>query len=107
MTPPEKPFIGDCRGPSSAPIEPFGGPASFGRPYSQIPPIQELIVAGVPLFNLNDGNTIPQLGLGVWQVGPAITARVVRDGIGAGYRLIDTAEGYDNEEGVGEGIRSG
>jgi 2,5-diketo-D-gluconate reductase A len=63
-------------------------------------------MAGVPTLKLNDGTTIPQLGLGVWQVDPAITARVVRDGIAAGYRLIDTAEGYDNEQGVGEAIRT-
>lgn len=59
-----------------------------------------------PRIALNDGNSIPQLGLGVWQVPPEITARVVRDGINAGYRSIDTAEGYNNEEGVGEAIRS-
>lgn len=58
-----------------------------------------------PRVKLNDGNSIPQLGLGVWQVDPAITARVVRDGIAAGYRSIDTAEGYNNEEGVGQAIR--
>lgn len=63
-------------------------------------------MTGVPTLTLNDGNTIPQLGLGVWQVEADITARVVRDGIEAGYRLIDTAEGYDNEQGVGEAIRS-
>ncbi len=61
----------------------------------------------IPTIKLNDGNSIPQLGLGVWQVDPGITARVVRDGIAAGYRMIDTAEGYDNEEGVGEAIRTG
>ncbi|HEX4299190.1 MAG TPA: aldo/keto reductase [Devosia sp.] len=60
----------------------------------------------VPTLTLNDGKTIPQLGLGVWQVDPEITARVVTDGIRAGYRLIDTAEGYHNEEGVGEAIRT-
>lgn len=59
----------------------------------------------VPQINLNDGNTIPQIGLGVWQVDPDITARVVTDGIEAGYRSIDTAEGYRNEEGVGQAIR--
>lgn len=59
----------------------------------------------IPAITLNDGTRIPQLGLGVWQVDPAITARVVRDAIAAGYRLIDTAEGYDNEQGVGEAIR--
>jgi 2,5-diketo-D-gluconate reductase A len=62
--------------------------------------------AKVPRVELSDGNTIPQLGMGVWQVEPEITARVVRDGIEAGFRLIDTAEGYHNEEGVGEAIRS-
>ncbi|MER8366478.1 aldo/keto reductase [Mesorhizobium sp. M0306] len=57
-------------------------------------------------IRLNDGSAIPQIGLGVWQVDPAITAKVVRCGIEAGYRLIDTAEGYRNEEGVGQAIRS-
>lgn len=56
-------------------------------------------------LKLNDGSTIPQIGLGVWQVDPDVTAKVVRWGIEAGYRLIDTAEGYRNEEGVGEAIR--
>ena len=56
---------------------------------------------------LRDGNVIPQIGLGVWQVDPAITERVVTDGIKAGYRSIDTAEGYDNEAGVGAAIRNG
>jgi len=60
-----------------------------------------------PSVALSDGNSIPQLGMGVWEVDPKITARVVRDGIAAGFRLIDTAEGYDNEAGVGEGIRTG
>ncbi|MFD1983980.1 aldo/keto reductase [Mesorhizobium newzealandense] len=55
---------------------------------------------------LNDGAAIPQLGLGVWQVDQDITADVVGWGIEAGYRLIDTAEGYRNEEGVGEAIRA-
>ncbi|TIT20478.1 MAG: aldo/keto reductase [Mesorhizobium sp.] len=57
-------------------------------------------------IRLNDGSAIPQIGLGVWQVDPAITAKVVRWGIEAGYSLIDTAEGYQNEEGVGQAIRS-
>ena len=57
-----------------------------------------------PKLKLRDGTSIPQIGLGVWQVDPDITARVVSDGIKAGYRLIDTAEGYNNEEGVGEAI---
>jgi 2,5-diketo-D-gluconate reductase A len=60
----------------------------------------------VPNIKLRDGKTIPQLGLGVWQVEPSITERVVRDAIEAGYRSIDTAEGYQNEEGVGAAIQS-
>ena len=58
-----------------------------------------------PTVKLNDGNVIPQLGLGVWQVPAEITERVVSDGIKAGYRSIDTAEGYNNEEGVGAAIK--
>ncbi|WP_292304686.1 aldo/keto reductase [Mesorhizobium sp.] len=57
-------------------------------------------------LTLNDGSKIPQIGLGVWQVDPDITSQVVRWGLEAGYRLIDTAEGYRNEEGVGEAIRA-
>ena len=57
-----------------------------------------------PMIALRDGNSIPQLGLGVWQVPPETTARVVLDGISVGYRSIDTAEGYNNEEGVGQAI---
>lgn len=62
-------------------------------------------MAAVPSIKLRDGNSIPQLGLGVWQVDPATTARVVSDAIEVGYRSIDTAEGYQNEEGVGEAIK--
>lgn len=58
------------------------------------------------LITLNDGTAIPQLGLGVWQVDHGITADVVGWAIKAGYRLIDTAQGYQNEEGVGEAIRA-
>ncbi|MBE1710821.1 MULTISPECIES: aldo/keto reductase [Mesorhizobium] len=58
------------------------------------------------LITLNDGAAIPQLGLGVWQVDHGITADVVGWAIKAGYRLIDTAQGYQNEEGVGEAIRA-
>ncbi|PBC19665.1 MULTISPECIES: aldo/keto reductase [unclassified Mesorhizobium] len=57
-------------------------------------------------ITLNDGTIIPQLGLGVWQVDHGITADVVGWAIKAGYRLIDTAQGYQNEEGVGEAIRA-
>jgi 2,5-diketo-D-gluconate reductase A len=62
-------------------------------------------VGNVPLITLNDGNRIPQLGFGVYQVEPDETAAAVRDALEIGYRHIDTAEMYGNEKGVGEGIR--
>jgi 2,5-diketo-D-gluconate reductase A len=60
----------------------------------------------VPRIRLNDGTVIPQLGLGVFQVPNEQVAEVVRYGFEAGYRSIDTAAGYRNEEGVGEAIAS-
>ena len=53
----------------------------------------------------NDGNLIPQLGLGVWQISPAKTADVVLAVLEAKYRHIDTASAYGNEESVGAAIR--
>lgn len=61
-------------------------------------------MATVPTLALNNGATIPQLGFGVFQVDPAQTAPAVATAIEAGYRLIDTAALYGNEEGVGEAI---
>jgi 2,5-diketo-D-gluconate reductase A len=60
----------------------------------------------VPGITLNDGNTIPQLGFGVFQIGPEDTAEAVRAALEIGYRHIDTAEMYGNEKEVGEGIRA-
>jgi 2,5-diketo-D-gluconate reductase A len=62
-------------------------------------------MATVPNLSLNDGNTIPQLGFGVFQVPPADTARITGQALEAGYRHIDTAEMYGNERGVGEAVR--
>lgn len=61
-------------------------------------------MATVPTLTLNNGATMPQLGFGVFQVDPAETAPAVATAIEAGYRLIDTAALYGNEEGVGEAI---
>ena len=58
------------------------------------------------LFALRDGNTIPQLGLGVFQTPPDLTASVVKIALATGYRHIDTAAIYVNEAGVGEGLRT-
>jgi len=62
-------------------------------------------VTEVPYIHLNDGNRIPQVGLGVFQITPDTTASAVRTALEYGYRHIDTAEMYQNEEGVGEGVR--
>jgi len=60
----------------------------------------------VPSIELNDGHEIPQLGFGVFQIPPPETERAVGFALDAGYRHIDTAEMYGNEEGVGRAIRA-
>jgi 2,5-diketo-D-gluconate reductase A len=60
----------------------------------------------VPTVQLNDGNQIPQLGFGVFQIDPRETVEAVRLALEVGYRHIDTAEMYGNEREVGEAIRA-
>jgi 2,5-diketo-D-gluconate reductase A len=60
----------------------------------------------VPSVSLSDGDTIPQLGFGVFQVPPKDTAEAVTRALLAGYRHIDTAAGYHNEAGVGQAIHA-
>lgn len=57
-----------------------------------------------PPLRLNDGNTIPQLGYGVWRVSNQDAVACVTNALEAGYRSIDTAAIYENEEGVGQAI---
>lgn len=59
----------------------------------------------VPLIHLNDGHLMPQVGLGTWPLKHDNAAPVIVTAIEAGYRHIDTAQYYENEEAVGEGIR--
>lgn len=56
-------------------------------------------------LRLNDGHTIPQLGLGIWQVPAPTTAETVATALKLGYRLIDGAAIYGNEAGLGDGVR--
>ena len=58
-----------------------------------------------PAVVLNDGQSMPQFGLGVFQTPPETTAEIVRQAVGEGYRSIDTAAAYRNEEGVGEALK--
>jgi 2,5-diketo-D-gluconate reductase A len=60
----------------------------------------------VPNITLNDGNAIPQLGFGVFQIEPRDTAKAVSEALEVGYRHIDTAEMYGNEKEVGEAMRA-
>jgi len=60
----------------------------------------------VPTITLNTGSDMPQLGFGVFQVPPDETAQAVTTAFEVGYRSIDTAAMYGNEEGVGRAIAS-
>ncbi|ORA68219.1 oxidoreductase [Mycolicibacterium elephantis] len=57
-----------------------------------------------PSIKLNDGNSIPQVGLGVWQTPPEATERAAATALDAGYRHIDTAAAYGNEREVGQAV---
>lgn len=57
-------------------------------------------------YKLENGTKIPKLGLGTWCIDNDKAAQTVRTAVTLGYRLIDTAQAYKNEQGVGEGIRS-
>jgi 2,5-diketo-D-gluconate reductase A len=59
-----------------------------------------------PTLRLLNGVEIPQLGLGTWPMNDAQAAVAVKAAIEMGYRLVDTAENYGNEAGVGEGVRT-
>lgn len=57
-------------------------------------------------YTLNNGVTIPKLGLGTWLIDDDKVDGIVADAIKAGYRHIDTAQAYGNEAGVGRGIKA-
>jgi diketogulonate reductase-like aldo/keto reductase len=62
------------------------------------------LAATVPTVSLNDGNSIPVIGLGVGELSDSETERAVSAALEAGYRLIDTAAAYGNEAAVGRAI---
>ncbi len=57
-------------------------------------------------YRLANGVSIPKLGLGTWFIDDDKAAQAVRTAVAQGYRLIDTAQAYGNERGVGEGVRT-
>lgn len=62
-------------------------------------------MTNVPTIELASGAYIPQLGFGVFQIEPDETAGTVKTALDIGYRHIDTAQMYQNEAGVGQGLR--
>ncbi|MCL2731525.1 MAG: aldo/keto reductase [Actinomycetia bacterium] len=62
----------------------------------------------VPVHALNDGTSLPGIGLGTYPMDDATAERAVAEAVAAGYRLVDTATNYRNETGTGRGVaRSG
>jgi 2,5-diketo-D-gluconate reductase A len=58
----------------------------------------------IPTVTLNNGVQMPILGFGVYQIPPVDTERAVSEALGVGYRHLDTAAAYQNEEAVGQAI---
>lgn len=57
-------------------------------------------------YTLANGVEIPKLGLGTWEISNSTVAQAIQEAVRIGYRHIDSAQGYGNESGVGDGIRS-
>ena len=56
-------------------------------------------------MRLNNGKEIPMVGLGTWLINNDKVDQVIKDAVSLGYRHIDTAQAYENEEGIGRGIK--
>jgi 2,5-diketo-D-gluconate reductase A len=88
-----------------------GGRRSVAPDVYELPACGKLRVmttstSNVPSVRLNDGEKIPQLGFGVFQVPPKDTAEAATLALQAGYRHIDTAAAYGNEAGVGQAVHA-
>jgi 2,5-diketo-D-gluconate reductase A len=67
---------------------------------------KEIDMAAQPIIKLHDGNLMPQLGLGVWQASIEDAQLAVSKALEVGYRSVDTAAIYKNEEGVGNALKT-
>jgi 2,5-diketo-D-gluconate reductase A len=67
----------------------------------------EVVMASAPIFMMNDGRQIPQIGLGHRLIPPGELGQVLSAAVGLGYRLVDTAQTYGNEAGVGQALAAG
>jgi len=65
-----------------------------------------MATATIPTATLSNGVEMPMLGFGVFQIGPDETEQAVIDALGTGYRSLDTARSYLNEEAVGNAIKA-
>jgi 2,5-diketo-D-gluconate reductase A len=63
-------------------------------------------MANQTVIKLQDGNVMPQLGLGVWKAGNDEVVSAIHKALEVGYRSIDTAAAYKNEDGVGTALAS-
>jgi len=70
------------------------------------PPLDRLLGVTSPTFTLPHGAQLPRLGLGTWPMDDAAAEVTVAAAIEMGYRLVDTAENYGNERGVGRGVKA-
>jgi Aldo/keto reductases, related to diketogulonate reductase len=57
------------------------------------------------VIKLQDGNVMPQLGLGVWKASNEEVVTAIHKALEVGYRSIDTATAYKNEDGVGQALK--
>ncbi|MEE2794716.1 MAG: aldo/keto reductase, partial [Pseudomonadota bacterium] len=57
-----------------------------------------------PMLTLNDGRQLPQIGFGTYQIDNDKAAEAVRTAVDVGYKMVDTAAVYQNEDGVGDGL---
>ncbi|PIO57505.1 oxidoreductase, aldo/keto reductase family protein, partial [Teladorsagia circumcincta] len=64
-----------------------------------------IMTVGGPIITLSNGVQMPQVGLGTWMCSPAEAKAATKTAIETGYRLIDTAACYGNEEAIGEAIK--
>lgn len=86
-----------------------GGTDSSSHRRVTVPSVDGMTIdltAPDPSFTLNNGVTMPALGLGVFQTPPEETSAAVAEALRVGYRLIDTAASYGNEREVGEALRA-
>ncbi|PIO66493.1 oxidoreductase, aldo/keto reductase family protein [Teladorsagia circumcincta] len=67
--------------------------------------IMVIMVIGGPTITLSNGTKMPQVGLGTWQSKPEEVKAAVKTAVEAGYRLIDTATCYENENAIGDAIK--